>query len=174
MSNKALILAHYHEKGILRNDTVKFINSAKNFFKEIILVSTNLKKKEIFKIDKSIKVIIRPNIGYDFYSYRAGIIYLLKNKLNFFKKLYLMNTSFLCLDVKKFLKNILSSTVNNNDFTGITKSYEIYEHIQSYLLIIDKKVFLNFDFINWFKKMKPINRRQKVIEKYEKIGRAHV
>ena len=50
---------------------------------------------------------------------------------------------------------------------GITKSYEIHEHIQSYLLIIDKKLFLNSDFVDWFKKMKPINKRQNVIEKYE-------
>jgi hypothetical protein len=50
---------------------------------------------------------------------------------------------------------------------GITKSYEIHEHIQSYLLIIDKKLFLNSIFVDWFKKMKPISKRQRVIEKYE-------
>ena len=104
MNHKALIIAHYHERGILRNDTIKFINSAKKSFKKIILVSTNLKKKELYKIDKTIKIIIRPNIGYDFYSYRVGIIYLLKNELNIFKKIYLMNTSFLCLNIKIFLK----------------------------------------------------------------------
>lgn len=167
MNHKALIIAHYHERGILRNDTIKFINSAKKSFKKIILVSTNLKKKELCKIDKTIKIIIRQNIGYDFYSYREGIIYLLKNELNIFKKIYLMNTSFLCLNIKIFLKRILSASINNKVFVGITKSYEIHEHIQSYLLIIDKKLFLNSGFLDWFKKMKPINKRQAVIEKYE-------
>ena len=167
MNHKALIIAHYHDRGILRNDTINFINSAKKSFKKIILVSTNLKKKELYKIDKKIKIIIRQNIGYDFYSYRVGINYLLKNELDIFKKIYLMNTSFLCLNVKIFLKKILSASINNKVFVGITKSYEIHEHIQSYLLIIDKKLFLNSVFVDWFKKMKPINKRQSVIEKYE-------
>jgi len=167
MNYKALIVAHFHEKGILRNDTINLINLAKNSFKKIIVISTNLKRKELNKIDKSVKVIIRPNIGYDFYSYREGIIYLLKNELDLFKKIYLMNTSFLCLNIKIFLKRILSASINNKVFVGITKSYEIHEHIQSYLLIIDKKLFLNSTFIYWFKKMKPINKRQNVIEKYE-------
>ena len=100
MNCKALIIAHFHEKGILRNDTIKLINLAKKFFKKIIVISTNLRRKELNKIDKSVKVIIRPNIGYDFYSYREGIIYLLKNELDLFKKIYLMNTSFLCLNIK--------------------------------------------------------------------------
>ena len=78
--NNNLIFAHYHSNGLIRKDILEFFKKSKPFFKEIILISTNLKKEEKKKIPKNIRIIIRKNIGYDFFSYKIGLDYFLKKK----------------------------------------------------------------------------------------------
>ena len=81
-----LIFAHFHSRGLIRNDILKFLIEGNSFFKKIIFVSTNLKIGERKKFPKSVKIITRKNIGYDFYSYKWGFEYYLKElKNNFFR-----------------------------------------------------------------------------------------
>ena len=75
---KYLVFAHYHAKGILRKDIINFFNKSKKIFTKIIFISTKIQQKELKKLPKNIKIISRKNIGYDFYSYKVGLNYLLK------------------------------------------------------------------------------------------------
>ena len=169
MQNSILIISHYHEQGIIRKDTIKLIIVLKKIFKKVILVSTKLKEAVKINLPKEVKVIIRKNVGKDFMSYRAGFFYLYKKK--YFKKLhnlYFMNTSFVCLDPHKFKSNVIlkKKTINTN-FIGLTKSFEINEHIQTYFFKISKDIFMQKFFIKWFYKIKPLKKRMDIIYKYE-------
>jgi rhamnosyltransferase len=169
MQNSILIISHYHEQGIIRTDTLKLIIMLKKIFKKIIFVSTKLKETAKITLPREVKVIIRKNVGKDFMSYRAGFLYLCKKK--YFRSLcniYFMNTSFVCLNPHKFKSNVIlkKKTVNNN-FIGLTKSFEINEHIQTYFFKISKNIFTQKFFLNWFYKMKPLKKRMNIIYKYE-------
>lgn len=164
-----LIFAHYHSKGLIRKDILKFFNKLKFFFDGIVFVTTKLKNKEKTKFPKFIKIIKRKNIGYDFYSYKIGLEYFAKKidlkseNTNFF----FVNSSILFVDNKRLLNLIKSIKIKNNHLCGLTKSYELTEHIQSYFFFFSSSLFNNKYILDWWKNIKAYNKRQKVIDKYE-------
>ena len=52
---KALIIAHYHRLGIVREDTIDLIKTLNSHFEKIIFVSTNLIESEKAKFPKNIE-----------------------------------------------------------------------------------------------------------------------
>lgn len=61
LNENYLIIAHYHSKGLFRQDFLNLLRQQQKKFSKIYLISTNLKKKEIKKISKKIYVKIREN-----------------------------------------------------------------------------------------------------------------
>ncbi len=57
--SKALVIAHYHEQGLLRGDTVKAIKVFADFFDEILLVSTHLLQSEQHKVSEYCEIVLR-------------------------------------------------------------------------------------------------------------------
>ena len=167
---KYLIFAHYHSKGLIRKDILEFLKKSNFFFDKIIFVSTNLKVSERKKFPKSIKIISRKNIGYDFYSYKHGLNYFI---LNYLKKdsenadLYFLNSSVLIVETNKLIGNLKKLKIKNNEIWGLTKSYELTEHLQSYFFCFSVKVLKNKNILNWWLKIKPYKKRQTIIDKYE-------
>ena len=166
---KYLIFAHYHSIGLIRKDIINFLNESKKYFSKIIFVSTKVNKKELNKISKKIKIIKRKNVGYDFYSYKTGWKYLSKvlnnNPEN--KKLYFVNSSILFINPKKIIKKIDKINIKKNEFWGISRSFEMTDHIQSYFFFFSASLFKNKKIYNWWKKIKPLNIHYKIILKYE-------
>ena len=68
-----LLIAHYHQSGIIRKDVSNLIKTSNNYFEEVILISTRLTKFEKQKLPKFIKIIMRPNYGYFFYIYLVSL-----------------------------------------------------------------------------------------------------
>tara|TARA_B100000035_G_scaffold206519_1_gene176595 strand:+ start:1306 stop:2121 length:816 start_codon:yes stop_codon:yes gene_type:complete len=166
---KYLIFAHYHSKGLVRKDIIEFLNESKKYFTKIVLVSTKINLREFQKISKKVKVIKRKNTGYDFYSYKVGWEYI--EKLTYYnfdsKKLYFINSSILFTNPKKILAKIKKIYVKKNEFWGLSRSFELTDHIQSYFFFFSASLFKNRDIFNWWKKIKPLNIHYKVILKYE-------
>ncbi len=164
-----LIFVHYHSNGLIRNDILKFLKNSNSYFQKIILISTNLKINEIKKLPKSIKIIRRQNIGYDFYSYKCGLEYYLKKlKRNYFdENLFFINSSVLFVEKDRLIKNIKRLKIGENEFWGLTKSYELSEHIQSYFFCFSSKILIKKNILNWWKKIKPFKKRQTIVDKYE-------
>ncbi len=152
-----LIYAHYDPNGIIRKDIINFLKISSKNYKKIIFVSTKLNKKEISKFSTNTKVIIRKNVGYDFYSYKVGLNYILKKFVNCYKeKIYFLNSSIIILEPRKFLRKIIKINFKKNEIWALTKSFELTEHLQSFFLIFDlKKIDVNL-FLNWWKKVKKI------------------
>lgn len=164
-----LIFAHFHSRGLIRNDILKFLIEGNSFFKKIIFVSTNLKIGERKKFPKSVKIITRKNIGYDFYSYKWGFEYYLKELRNNFnnENLFFLNSSVLFVEKKRLIKKLKKLRLNKNELWGLTKSYELTEHIQSYFFCFSSKILKNEAIFNWWKKIRPYKKRQTIVNKYE-------
>ncbi len=165
-----LIIAHYHRDGLIRKDLFNLIKFLSKSFVKIIFVSTNLKSSEKAKIIKYTKIITRENLGYDFYSYKVGIDYLKKKfKKNFFekKKLFLLPSSLLYLNPKKLMTQFKKIKKFENKVFGLSKSWEICEHLQSELYVFSTSLFKNKSFANWWHKIKKIRSKQLVIYEYE-------
>ena len=162
-----LIFAHYHSNGLIRDDILDFFKKSKPFFDNIVLISTNLKKKEKKKIPKNINVIIRKNIGYDFFSYKIGLDYFLKKKNKLDINLFFLNSSVLFVNTNKLIKSLNNLKLGKDEIWGLTKSFELTEHIQSYFFCFSTSILKNKIILNWWKKVKPYKKRQTIVNKYE-------
>ena len=166
---KYLIFAHYHSNGIIRNDIIDFLNEGKKYFTKIVFVSTKINVKELNKISKKIKVIKRKNTGYDFYSYKVGwefISKILSDNIDD-KKIYFANSSILFINPKKIINSINKIDIKKNEFWGLSRSFELTDHIQSYFFFFSVSLFKNKNILNWWNKIKPLNIHYKIIMKYE-------
>jgi hypothetical protein len=50
-SNQALVVAHFHQDGQLRSDTLNFLEACQGSFKRLIFVSKNLSEAQISRIN---------------------------------------------------------------------------------------------------------------------------
>jgi len=164
---KALVVAHFNQLGRLRQDTADALHIFGDFFDRILLVSTNLDPAEKTKLPEFVELHVRENIGYDFYSYRHGIKAIMNEATGW--QITIMNTSFVFIDANKFHKEYLSARIARLDFDcyGLTKSHEIAEHLQSFLITFSSRLTSDPEFAGWWEAMTPINERQQVILKYE-------
>lgn len=164
-----LIFAHYHSKGLIRKDIVKFLKDSKKIFKQIIFISTKINLIECKKIPSGIKIIRRKNTGYDFFSYKNGWEYLHK-KLNANyknKNLFFVNSSILFVKPNKILTLIKKINIKNDEFWGVSRSFELTDHIGTYFFFFCGELFQNKKIFKWWNAIKPINDRNKVISSYE-------
>lgn len=164
---KALVIAHFHKHGRLRSDTVAAIRRLAAVFDRIILVSTNLNDAEVPKVESFCQIKVRENIGYDFFSYRTGILQLSEENSDY--QITLMNTSFIILELEKLIANYFKLVEGPlpNEFFGLTMSQEMFPHIQSFLMTLSPSAWSAQPFIEWWQRMEPLNDRQEVINRYE-------
>jgi rhamnosyltransferase len=167
VSQSALIVAHFHREGLLRSDTIEALHWLQGCFDKIFLVSTNLQEGERLKLPDSVELIVRENIGYDFYSYREGILRLQAASGPW--EITLMNTSFVITDPAKFTAEVIWNGVQALDFDclGLTKSLEINEHVQSFLVSFSTTLTSDPRFTAWWRDMVPLNERYRVVVAYE-------
>lgn len=163
----ALVIAHYNRAGNLRQDTLDALPVLQRHFEKIILVSTHLNTEAEQKVPPFVDVYKRDNVGYDFYSYRAGIQTLIASGNEF--QVTLMNTSFVIADPEKLCRHYLEQGVNwhHVDVYGLVKSQEIVEHLQSFLLTFSNRLMREPGFIQWWDRMQALNARHEVIYAYE-------
>lgn len=163
----SIVIAHYSPAGLLRDDLLEFCKLASLESLSLCLVSTNLKQCEMTKLPGDMHVIVRPNFGYDFFSYKKGIEYFVQNtnKISSIKKLVLMNSSFLITRPHELIGII--NAKQNVDILGLTSSYEYNFHIQSYFVSFGVRILESGEFLNWWDMLAPIDEREKVIERYE-------
>ena len=167
-TKRALVFAHYHRAGLLRADTVEMLNFlGKTFFDKIVVVSTHLTDKEKSRISDFCEVIVRENIGYDFFSYSVGIQTVFSELPN--AQITLMNSSFVVLDPSLLGENYFIKHCHSlpTDFFGLTFSTEKFPHIQSFLMSFNHNVWSEGKFFDWWRDMTPENDREVVIDKYE-------
>lgn len=181
MSGKIAIFTHYDKDDLIDDYVIYYLNALKEVVDKIIFVSDcNLSIEETKKINNiADKVICKKHGEYDFGSYKRGFLLALENNwLNDIEECIFTNDS--CYGPFYSLKNVFETMQKKQcDFWGITensigliKILQKYfpfpkKHLQSYFLVFKNNVFLSDIFIDFMKNIKPQNKKNDIIIKYE-------
>lgn len=161
------IFAHFDKHDMIDDHVVNYIKNLYECGYDIIFVSTS-EKMQIYELNKirdfTSMQIIRKNEGYDFGSYRTGLIQC--NNLENYESLVLTNDSVFAPIIS--LKNALEIMKNKKyDMWGMTDNYEISYHIQSYFIYFSKKVLSHPNFQDFFAQIHVLDNKHEIIERYE-------
>jgi hypothetical protein len=161
----AYVIAHYDVNGNLAQYLENLVIYLNSLGSQIIFVSTNLHESGKRRLTPYATVIQRPNIGYDFLSYKIGIEAL--RGLAHLDRLTLFNSSFISINPAKLFKPFIGAP-KKMALRGITFSYDIAPHIQSYFLAFETKELLqSFAFQEWWRNITTLSDKEEVIQKYE-------
>jgi lipopolysaccharide biosynthesis protein len=166
MKNIAIV-AHFDPNNIIEDNFKELLACLEVFFDEIIMVTTSSHTEDHLSGFSKVKLITRPNIGYDFYSYKVGIHCARRHPD--VGCVLLVNSSFCILNKARFEQTLREALLllENYDVVGITSSRQIDWHIQSYFLLHNRKVFLSGWFKQFFDKVQPLNGKEEIILRYE-------
>jgi rhamnosyltransferase len=134
---------------------------------EVIVVSTNESLTGYKFHQSNVTLIVRPNLGYDFYSYKVGLSKLVASKKA--GNVFFINSSFLVTNPIKFEESLISASklLEDSDLVGITKSNQFSTHVQSYFFGINAKSLETQWLKDWFASIEPRNSKTEVIFMYE-------
>ena len=154
------ILAHFDIHDKFSNNFLLLLSVLQHRFDQIIVVSTSAVEGRYLDAMGIVRLIKRPNIGYDFYSYKVGISSL--RSLQGVNKLFLVNSSFTIVDQSIFANTIdkMLHSLDTNEAVGVTESRQFNWHLQSYLIGFDRLILLS-------KCIEPQNDKNSIIFKYE-------
>jgi len=144
------IFAHFNKNNNLENYVIDYLNAIKELVDEVIFVSTSkidTDKKIILNKIVS-KIIIRENKGYDFGSWKEGLLFIKNNYINLPNEIILCNDS--CYISEKLVKKAICSMrkYQKLDFWGITMNYTVYKHIQSFFIVLNSRPLKDKKFWN--------------------------
>ena len=167
--NSICIFAHFNKNNDLEEYVIDYLKTIKSLVDEVIFISTSDLKTTKINFLKEIvqEIIIRQNEGYDFGSWKEGLLFIKNNYKNLPKEIILCNDS--CYISKVLLKKAISEMRKNKkiDFWGITKNYMFGMHLQSYFIVLNSKPLSDkklWEFLFSFKKQ--VNKVDYII-KYE-------
>ncbi len=134
---------------------------------DIVFISTaeNLAPSEVKKVSTLCRdVIIKENKGYDFGAWQTALTYL-ADELNRYDSLLLCNDS---VYAPLFdLNEMFSKMHGHYHFWGITDSYEVSHHIQSYFMVFSKEVIHSRVFEQIWENYKVYKNKRNIILQYE-------
>jgi len=177
--HRIIFFVHYNNKNIIESNDVESIIYFSKLSTELIFITNSmLSDYELDKIKPYVfKIIIRKNKGFDFGAWRDAFIQYGYKNLEKFDQLILINNSVYKPIFE--MNNIFNKMDNSSvDFWGITlfpefidgtylKKNKIKEHIQSYFQVFNKNVFTSKRFQDFWKNVKNMPTKIKVIERYE-------
>lgn len=163
---KRLVLyAHFDDSDKIQDYVVHALNSMHKVSDAVIFISTsNPTDTELDKIAPYIKKsILTENVGYDFFMWKQGL-----HQVDYkeYDEIILSNSSVYgpLWDISTVL-----NTMNNVscDFWGITESYELEWHLQSYFIAFRKGAHNSLAFKNFWDSVLPYSNKSQVIRSYE-------
>jgi lipopolysaccharide biosynthesis protein len=164
---KTAVIAHYDPDGVWDDNFLLMLSVVAGVVDHVVLVTTAMDMPDLPATHTNIDLIRRPNIGYDFYSYRVGLSTVLGDIS--LDGVLLLNSSLILIQVDRFHK-LLLDMVNDNRTTavrGVTASKQIAWHLQSYLLYFDLRKLPEQWLQRFFAKVEPVNTKLEVVLAYE-------
>jgi rhamnosyltransferase len=161
------VLAHFDVNDQFNTNFIGLVEVLKSLNIEITIVTTCDLDPDHYFLGNQVKIIKRPNLGYDFYSYKVGIVDTLTGQMP--EKLILLNSSFFVADYvlfKKTIENLLDS-LDSSAISGLVLSRQFSEHLQSYLLGFSAEFLRANWFSNFIQSIEPLNSKSEIIHFYE-------
>jgi lipopolysaccharide biosynthesis protein len=148
--------------------------------KVLIVVNGTLPQEDIVQLEGYGDVFLRENNGYDAAGFRAGSLQLLEEGLDNFDELLLVNDTSvgpfkdLCavfekMSVQKLDFWGISYGGQSHDVTGFNKYGYIPKHLQSYFLVIEKSMFSDASFKQYWQELGDTSTRDMAIGKHETV-----
>lgn len=182
-NSRACLFASFTKDGLVSNNTLDYLKSLREFCDVIVYVADS--KALPFTVEKLKKlcdcVIVKRHKEYDFGSYKRGYQYLSDSHL-----LEKIDSLLICNDSVDFvgnsedLKEIFTKAKADDAYALCMATYGFgkkikkhrYEwaknpHLQSYFMVLDKKVFTAEYFKKFMSGIKRIKSKTEIIKKYE-------
>ncbi len=162
------IVAHFNEADKLDENFLTMLRCIESICDHTILVSTSPVNKKELETYRNILLINRPNIGYDFYSYKVGLS-ALPSLSCIVDSVLLINSSIFITDAQIFkstLRKVIDST-KTFDVVGVTESIQINWHLQSYLIALKGITIKSKWFTDFFNIVNPLNSKEAIIMRFE-------
>ncbi len=162
------IFAFYNGKGLINDYVVTYLKYLKELSNSIIFVADNEPNvKELSKIYPLVSHIESYHHGeYDFGSYKIGFRYAKEHcLLDDVDEIILCNDSCFCVDSLKPAFDKMST--KPCDFWSMTASNEYEPHLQSFFLVVKKKLFNSEVFSNYLDNVKHLDSFLEIVNTYE-------
>jgi lipopolysaccharide biosynthesis protein len=162
---RVALFAHYDPDVEVKQYVVTSVRGLREICDEVIFGSTAaLPEDELEKVRPFCKrVFVRENIGYDFAVWQQALIEL---DLSDIDELVLTNSSVFG-PIFPFAPVFEQMTEHDCDFWGMTDSFEIRWHLQSYFLVIRRRALVTPAFSQFFNAVLPYRDKEQVIRSYE-------
>jgi rhamnosyltransferase len=158
-------MAAYDPDGELAEHVRFQIDAWQGQCRRLILVTTNqLTASARDWLAGRAELIERDNVGYDFYSYRTGL--LAAGDLTTYDQVVICNDTYVG-PLRGFAEIFARMHGAAYDFWGVTRSRRIKPHVQSFFVVFGQNVVASDTFTTFWTSMEPISSRRKVIHRYE-------
>ncbi len=170
---KVAIVAHFDPASRWDDNFIELLRVLSGVVESIVVVTTAQGIPDLPADLTNATLVRRPNVGYDFYSYRVGIrLALAQPEVSGF---FLLNSSVLLLDSSRFhsLLEDMCASSRGTCVRGLTASLQFGWHIQSYLLYFDLRHLAFGRVQQHFEQIEPAISKFEIVLRYEiGLGRA--
>ena len=163
----AAIFAHYDVDHIVDDNTLSILDILSDACATVDFITTSELDLSSVPFPENVSAVRRPNIGYDFYSYKTGLLKLLADEE--VTHILLVNSSFFLVDPDRF-REALSDIITRGkafDAFGTTASHQLGWHMQSYLMMLGPGVLRQDWFADFVNDIQPQNSKIDLILNYE-------
>jgi lipopolysaccharide biosynthesis protein len=158
------VMAHFDHDGRLGPHTRRQVAALAAAVDDLLVVTTaDLTSGAREFLGSHARVIERPNVGYDFLSYKVGLE---SADLSAYDEVTVCNDSYVgpLTDYALIFDHMSSSKV---DFWGLTETDRVSHHVQSFFITFRPTVVASEEFGRFWSEMVPLSHRYKVIRRYE-------
>ncbi|MBB5543045.1 rhamnan synthesis F family protein [Paraburkholderia fungorum] len=131
----------------------------------LIVVSTGLRPEAFESSDPRITVVLRQNVGYDFYSFKVGIESI--SALWAYDELIVANDSIYMVRDHSFSDVFERMSDAECDMWAMTISDQIVSHAQSYFVVFRKSVLVTPAFAKFWRNVRVLDNKWEIILNYE-------
>jgi lipopolysaccharide biosynthesis protein len=166
-SKQVCLFAHFNKNDKVSSYVFYYLNALKEIGFEIVFItgSSVALVQDLEELKKYCPVIIKKqNVGMDFYSWKIGWQFIQEVQIP--EQLLLANDSVYgpFFNLREIFNDMNSRIY---DLWGMSDSYEIAFHIQSYFLVLNKKTVNTRFFSSFWKKVYPLKNKDEIVIRYE-------
>jgi lipopolysaccharide biosynthesis protein len=162
---RVALFAHYDSQAEVKPYVVTLLRGLREVCDEIVFGSTaGLSEEELERVRPFCgRTLVRENFGYDFSVWRQALSDL---DISDVDEVVLANSSVFG-PIYPFAPIFEQMAEHDCDFWGMTDSFEIRWHVQSYFLVIKRRALLASAFSQFFNAVLPYRDKDQVIRSYE-------
>ena len=165
LPNRLVVLASFDPDGEIAPHLRRHIEAWHGECRRLIVVSTSSLTEEARAwLSANSELVERENYGYDFYSYRVGL--LAAGDLSGYDEVVVCNDTFVG-PLRPYAEIFAGMAKSAVDFWGMTRSRRVQPHVQSFFMVFRHWVATSRAFGAFWQEMEPVSDRRQVIHRYE-------